>query len=132
MTAYIVRRVIHFIALLLIISLVGFFAVRFTGDPLAEYMPRGGMSPEAIQVLRAKFGMDKPVIIQYGYWLVALLQGDWGNSFVTGQPVLTVVLPRLGNTALLLASILVMTLILAIPIGIYCALKPHSFVAYFL
>src|SRR5438105_14003088 len=95
MTAFIVRRVIHFIPLLLIISLIGFFAVRFTGDPLAEYMPRGGMSPEAVLALRAKFGLDKPVLLQYVYWLVALLQGDWGNSFVTGQPVLTVILPRL-------------------------------------
>ena len=130
MRAYILRRATQFIPLLLFISLVGFFAIRFTGDPLAAYMPRGGMTAEALATLRARFGLDKPVVLQFVYWLWALLQGNWGNSFVTGQPVLKEILPRMGNTLILLTSIMITTLALAIPIGIYSAVKPRSFLSY--
>jgi len=129
-STYILRRVVHFVPLLLFISIVGFVAVRFTGDPLAAYVPRGGMTQEAMQALRARFGLDQPLVLQYVYWLAAILQGNWGNSFVTGQPVLTVILPRLLNTAILLSSILVVTLALSLPVGIYSAVRPRSFLAY--
>src|SRR5439155_4916269 len=130
MGKYVLGRTLRFIPLLLLISVVGFFAVRLTGDPLAAYTLGGHVTAENLAALRARFGIDKPILIQYLYWLWAVLQGNFGNSFVTGQPVLTVILPRLGNTAILLASILVVTLLLSVPVGIYSALRPHSFVAY--
>ncbi len=130
MGTYVLGRTLRFIPLLLLISLVGFFAVRLTGDPLAAYTVGGHLTPENLAALKARFGLDKPLAVQYLYWLGAVLQGNLGNSFVTGQPVLKVILPRLGNTAILLASILTVTLALSIPIGIYSAVRPRSFLAY--
>ena len=124
MGTYVLGRTLRFIPLLLLISLVGFFAVRLTGDPLAAYTVGGHLTPENLAALKARFGLDKPLAVQYLYWLGAVLQGNLGNSFVTGQPVLKVILPRLGNTAILLASILTVTLALSIPIGIYSAVDP--------
>jgi peptide/nickel transport system permease protein len=132
MRAYFRRRLLHFIPLLLVISLVGFVAVRFTGDPLAIYTVRTNMSEEARQALRERLGIDKPVVVQYVLWLGAMLQGNWGRSFVTGQPVLEVILPRLGNSAILLSSVLLVTITVAIAIGIYTAVRPHSLAAYLL
>jgi peptide/nickel transport system permease protein len=130
MTRYLVTRIVQFIPLLVLISVVGFAAVRFTGDPLAAYLQGGRVTPEVLEGLRARFGLDRPPIVQYGYWLAAAVRGDLGFSIVTGQPVLGMIAERLPNSALLLAAVLTTTLSLSIPIAIYAATRPRSIIAH--
>jgi len=115
MRRFIFRRTVQFVPLLFIISLVGFAAVRFTGDPLAVYLQGGRVSPEVLAALRARFGLDRPPFLQYVYWLVAF-----------GQGVLAMIAQRLPNSLVLLASVTVTTLVLAVPVGIYAAVRPQS------
>ena len=126
MRRFIFRRTVQFVPLLFIISLVGFAAVRFTGDPLAVYLQGGRVSPEVLAALRARFGLDRPPLVQYVYWLAAFVRGDWGVSFVTGQGVLAMIAQRLPNSLVLLASVTVTTLVLAVPVGLYAAVRPQS------
>jgi peptide/nickel transport system permease protein len=127
---YLIRRIVlEAIPILLLITILGFIGVRATGDPLAVYMRGGGLDAEGIAVLRAKLGLDKPVPVQYFYWLAAILQGDWGISFVTREPVFELIMQRLPNTLILMSAVYLMTIFLAVPLGIFAATKRRSFLA---
>ncbi|WP_282607318.1 ABC transporter permease [Pelagibius sp. Alg239-R121] len=76
--------------------------------------------------LRALHGLDRPIVDRYFSWLSAALQGDFGYSRITNQPVLEVLVPRLGNTVLLMGCSFVLALVLALPAGILAALVPRS------
>lgn len=76
--------------------------------------------------LRALYGLDLPLTERYFNWLTAALQGDFGYSRMRSQPVMEVLLPALGNTAVLVGASFVIALLLAIPIGIYGAVRPYS------
>ena len=130
MGRYFARRVLQALPILLIITILGFIGIRASGDPLAIYMRGGGMSAEDIANLKARLGLDKPVIIQYFYWLVTFLKGDWGNSFVTGGPVLDLIMERLPNTMILMGTVYLMTVVIAIPVGLFAAVKRYSPLAY--
>ena len=83
----------------------------------------GQVSEETLHAQEAAMGLDKPVIIQYRDWLVRLLHGDMGTSFTTGKPVASELLKSLGPTAVLAFVSLTGTLIISIPLGIYCACR---------
>ncbi len=77
--------------------------------------------------LRALHGLDRPILERYVTWLGAALQGDFGYSRIANQPVLDVLIPRLGNTILLMGCSFILALLLALPAGILAALAPRSF-----
>jgi peptide/nickel transport system permease protein len=76
--------------------------------------------------LRTKFGLDDPIAVRYVRWLLAMLHGDWGFSFVSRINVDTLILQRLPVTLLVIGSSQVLALAIAIPVGVYAAVRPYS------
>jgi len=124
---YIIRRVFVSIPVLLGVSLIAFFLVQASGDPMAVYNANPNISAEDLMRLQKTYGLDKPVYVQYFYWLRSALTGNWGQSFLTHQDVLAMIRERLGNTLLLMGTAFVLTLIISTFLGIYSATHKYSF-----
>jgi peptide/nickel transport system permease protein len=123
--ALIVRRVLSaFFVLLLVISFV-FFFMRLAGDPVVALVGDNA-TQEEIDAARVRLGLDDPVLVQYGRYLSGISQGDFGNSYRFGVPALPLVLERLPATLQLSLISLLLTVVVAVPIGIVSALKPGS------
>src|SRR5258705_11541770 len=127
MSKYFLRR-----TLILIPVLFGISAVLFTilvmapGDPFEELATNPNVPPEVRMNLRAKFGLDDPLPIRYVRWMVSMLRGDWGFSFVSRVDVDTLILQRLPATLLVLGAAQLFAILVAVPIGTYSALRPYS------
>jgi len=96
------------------------------GDVLAQYRFDPRISDETVREIEAKFHFDKPVVVQYGHWLVRAVQGDLGYSFSREAPVSSVISERLFNTFILSFFSIIITWLIAIPLGIYAAVKQYS------
>jgi len=99
MTAYIIRRLLMALFCLLMVTLIVFFAMRLLpGDPLIIYIGQsgqaGGMSTEALDVMRHEFGLDKPIVIQYLNWVSGVVRLDFGDSIFYHMPVSTLLKER--------------------------------------
>jgi peptide/nickel transport system permease protein len=122
-------RMLGTIPLLLGISVVLFSIIHLApGSPLDFYADNPNVTRESLEQMRVAFGLDKPVPEQYFLWLTAFLGGNWGISFRTGQPVFEVILERLPYTLLLSGTAFILSLVIAIPIGILAATKRYSFI----
>ena len=127
MSAYIVRRLLILLPLLLVMSFVAFMFIQLApGDYFATLRMNPQISDETIQRLQAQYHMDKPALVQYAYWLKNLARLDLGYSVSQKQPVLGVIGSRLVNTLMLSLSAIFVTWLVAIPIGIYCAVHQYS------
>jgi len=127
MIAYIIRRVLLSIPLLLGISILVFGILQIIpGGPLGHYMRVQGANPEDIAILKKQLGLDQPAPIQYINWLTRWLKGDWGKSYITREPVLDIIAFRLPNTMLLMGLSFTLALIVGISAGIVAALKQYS------
>jgi peptide/nickel transport system permease protein len=127
---YIIRRVLGAIPLLLFISIVTYAMMAFApGGPAAVLGPRGqGLSPEAVARINAIYGLDKPWFVQYFYWLKQLvLHGSLGTSYVDNRPVIEKVFEKLPVTIEMVGLALLLTLLIALPIGIYAGAHRGSF-----
>ena len=101
MLAYIARRIVYVIPIVLSVALVCFLLVHITpGDPLIAVLPADA-SQELADQMRAAYGFDRPLPVQFGIWLWKAVNGDLGNSIATGRPVLTEVIRAVGNTVML-------------------------------
>ena len=121
MIAYIIRRLAGAVPLLLFISVVTYAMMALApGGPAAILGPRGALSPAVMARINALYGLDKPWFVQYFYWLKQLvLHGSLGASYVDQRPVVEKVLERLPVTIEMVGLALLLTLLIAIPIGIY-------------
>ena len=127
MLTYTLRRLLVMVPLLLIMSFVTFMFIRLApGDVLAEYRMNPQMSQEMVHQMEIKFHFDKPAAVQYLYWLRNLLHLDFGYSFSKKMEVSSVVGSRLLNTLILALFSVLITWTIAIPVGIYCAVKQYS------
>jgi peptide/nickel transport system permease protein len=126
MIAYIARRLIQAVPLLLIITFIGFVLVQATGDPLAAYTVDASLTAEDIARLRRHYGLDQPIPIQYLNWLGNMLTGDWGTSYYTRENVFDMVLERLPNTLLLVAISYTVVLVVGLVLGIVSAVRQYS------
>src|SRR5580704_15079350 len=114
-------------------SLIGVVIVTFLltrplpGDP-AAYFAGPAATPAAIQEVRVKLGLDKPLPEQFGRYIVDLVHGNLGNSLTTGQPVLTELRTRLPASAELTLLGLLVSIIIAVPLGILAATRPNSLI----
>jgi peptide/nickel transport system permease protein len=112
-------------------SLIGVVVVTFVltralpGDP-AAYFAGPAATPQAIQEIRVKLGLDKPLIEQFGNYVVDLAHGNLGTSLTTGQPVATELHNRLPASAELTLLGLMVSILIAVPLGILAATKPNS------
>lgn len=132
MLGYILRRLLTMIPTLLVISALVFVIIQLPpGDYLeshiAELQSQGESVDEAkIQFLREQYGLDKPLLHQYWYWLTGMLQGDFGYSFEYDLPVSEVFGDRLVLTILISIATILFTWAVAFPIGIYSATHQYS------
>jgi peptide/nickel transport system permease protein len=119
MGTYALRRLLIAVPVLAGISLVLFTILALApGDPFEELATNPNVPPEVRVGLRAQFGLDDPVPLRYARWFVAMLHGDWGYSFVSRVPVVTLVLQRLPTTIFVVGSAQVIALLIAVPIGV--------------
>ena len=127
MTRYFFRRVLISIPVLLGISLVLFTILALApGDPFEELATNPNVPREVAQQLRAKFGLDDPIYVRYARWFVSMVKGDWGFSFVSRVNVDTLILQRLPTTLWVIGSAQLLGILIALPIGIYSAVRPYS------
>jgi peptide/nickel transport system permease protein len=127
MSQYILRRLLIAIPSLLGISLILFIVLALApGDPFSELATNPNVPPEVREALRAKFGLDDPIYLRYVHWLVAMVHGDWGFSFVSRMNVDTLILQRLSTTLYVIGSSQALALAIAIPVGVYAATRPYS------
>jgi peptide/nickel transport system permease protein len=125
MGKYLLRRVLQIIPVLFIISFVVFCLVFVAGDPVALMLPEDA-SQEDIENLRAALGLDKHFLVQYGTYMMGLIQGDFGESFRYSQSALPLVLERLPATIELAIAAMIVAVIISIPLGIWSATKQNS------
>jgi peptide/nickel transport system permease protein len=127
MSHYLLRRLLISIPVLLGISIVLFAVLALApGDPFGEMALNPNIPPEVRFNLRKQFGLDDPLAVRYLRWLSAMLQGDWGYSFVSRLPVQKLILQRLLTTLFVLGSAYALALLLALPVGILSAVRPYS------
>jgi peptide/nickel transport system permease protein len=132
MTQYIIRRVLFFIPTLFAISMVTFFIIQLPpGDFLTAYEARLASSGDAVDLqrvaeLRERYGLDDPVPVQYWKWISGVFRGDFGYSLQWKQPVTDLLGQRMLLTFLLALSTTVFVWIVAIPIGIYAAMRKNT------
>jgi peptide/nickel transport system permease protein len=120
------RRLLATVPLLLAVSVVVFsFVHALPGDPAVLFLGEEA-TPENLARFRAKLGFDRPLIVQYGDWLGRALQGDLGRSIRTNQPVVSAIVERLPVTLRLIAFSMVISLAIAVPLGIVSAVKRNS------
>ena len=126
MITYIIRKVIFSVLVLFVASAVIFALVSLSGDPLADLRNNPNVTQADIEQLTAQYGLDKPMPVQYVIWLGDLLHGDLGVSFKQYTPVNEIIGARIFPTFLLIGSALIVTTIIAIPFGVYSAIKKYS------
>ena len=127
MFKYVLKRIAGAIPLILIITIITFVIVRLApGDPTKMFISPN-TRPEDRERIKANLGLDKPLYIQYGIWLKNfVLKGDLGYSLINGRPVLDSIMERVPATLLLMGISYLLSIIIALPLGIYSALKPYS------
>src|SRR5579864_2292745 len=127
MSRYLLRRLAIAIPSLLGISLILYTVLALApGDPFGELATNPNVPPEVAAALRAHFGLDDPVWLRYLHWLVAMLHGDWGFSFVSRVDVDRLILQRLPVTLVVIGSSQILALLIALPVGVFSATRPYS------
>ncbi len=127
MWRYIVRRLLLGVLTILVITFVVYALLwALPEKPYAFLINRPNQSRAQIQAIIERFGADKPFIVQYGKFLLNLVHGDLGDSLTQHSSVADAIKLRIGNTAILMFSSYVVTLVIAIPIGILSAVRQYS------
>jgi peptide/nickel transport system permease protein len=124
---YLIRRLLIAVPSLFGISVVLFAVLALApGDPFGEMATNPAIPPSVQAALRAKFGLDDPIPVRYMHWLMAMLHGDWGFSFVSRINVDTLILQRLPVTLGVIGASQVLAVLVALPVGVYAATRPYS------
>lgn len=128
MSRFVIRRAFEIVVVVAVMSLVIYALIGLMpGDPVNVMIASNPhLTPADAARLRALYGLDKPLLERYAAWAVAALHGNFGYSRLYARPVLAVLLPRLGNTALLMGASFALTLALAWPMGVLAARRPGS------
>lgn len=128
MGAYIIRRILWAIPLLLFVSIIVYGLLELSpGGPTSMYMRRGsGISAADLARMEESLGLNDPFYMQYGRWLWRIVQGDFGMATTSSRPVSDEIIDRLPNTLYLMGCAWAISLLIAIPIGILSAIKQYS------
>jgi peptide/nickel transport system permease protein len=124
MTAILMRRLARLIVICFGISLITFLLLHLSGDPVAMILPEATEADRA--VLREAMGFNRPLLVQYGSFMARAVQGDFGQSLYHRSPALPLVLERMPTTLLLTLFALLLAVGVAIPAGIFTAVKRYS------
>jgi peptide/nickel transport system permease protein len=127
MSRYLVRRLITAVPTLLLISFVLYAILSLApGDPLSQFAANPAVPPEVRDNIRRSLGLDDPWPIRYVKWLFALAQGNWGFSFGSRMPVWDLIKLRIPSTLAVVGIAYLVSLVIALPIGILSAIKQYS------
>lgn len=131
MVQILTRKFFEVLFFMLFITFVSFLFVRLApGDPVLTILnvDELSVSQEQVEALREEMGFNKPLLVQYGLWLLKFIQLDFGESYVTGQPVMDMILMGLPATIELAVGALIVMLIVSIPLGSLSALYRNSWI----
>lgn len=130
MRDYIIKKLLLLVPTVLAITFLVFSIMQFIpGDPI--YLMMGDMYDQRqADELRREYGLDKPLIVQYIWWLTRLVQGDWGRSIFTHRPVLDDLLYRLPISLELILLSMMLALFISVPAGVISAIKPYTALDY--
>ena len=129
MLNYIIRRLAYAIIMIVLVSFVSFVIIKlppgdFLTQKLAQLRARGDRSAEGqIETYRIRYNLDKPFLWQYTNWAVNFLKGDFGESFEYERPVRDMLGQRVSMTIILGIATLIVVWMLAIPLGVFSAVK---------
>lgn len=127
--AYALRRVVAIVATIALLSLLVFALLALTpGDPAITLLGPQNATPEAVAAIRERYGLGDPFLVQYGNWALAALQGDFGDSIRSSEPVMSVITSRLWTTVWLALYAFIITVVVAIPLGILAAVRRGSWI----
>src|SRR4029077_5301052 len=127
MSRYLLRRILILLPVLAGITIVLCTILALApGDPFEELATNPNVPPEVRMMLRAEFGLDDPVWQRYVHWLAAMLQGDWGFSFLSRVNVDTLIAQRVPVTLAVIGASQLLALAVALRVGIISAIKPYS------
>ena len=124
---YLIRRIAAAIPILILVGLITFLLIHLTpGDPAAVVAGENA-SMEAIEAARHRLGLDQPFLVQFWHWLRAVSVGDLGTSFTSGRPVTELIFDRMPITLSLTAGSTLIGVGLAVPLGVFAAIKRGSY-----
>lgn len=133
MGKYIARRLLHLIPILIGITFLSFAMMRLAGGDAVTYMYENAgvsVSQEIIDQVKAEYGLDKPFLVQYATWFAGMVTGDMGTSYVSHSDVYETFISKLPATILLTVTSVVLTVLIAIPLGIVSAIKQNKWMDY--
>jgi len=123
----ILKRLLNAIPLLFMISIIAFLLIKLApGDPIQSFVTPD-MHPDDVARIRKSLGLDQPIHIQYMMWLQNTLSGNLGYSIISKRPVLDMIVERLPATIGLMGASLIVSLVIAIPLGMLTAVKKNTF-----
>ncbi len=127
MRRFIIKRLMQSGLLIFLVLTITFFLLHFApGDPMAKYYNRTGISPETVEMMRVKFGLDKPVGEQYIKWVASFIRGDFGFSIHYNRPVRDIIFEAIPNTLRLTIAALLLYIVIGISLGIFSAVKKDT------
>lgn len=127
MLYYVLKRIGLAVAVAITVSIIAFLLLRLAGD-VATAVAGVGATEADIEAVRQRYGLDRPIIVQYAEWLLLALKGDLGQSIYFDQPVTRIIGERIGTTMLLGVLALSFAIVLAVPLGIAAGTRPNSWV----
>lgn len=133
MIKYIGKRFLQLIPILFGITFITFAMMNTTTvDTVDKLLENTGsvVSQEVEDNMRSELGLDKLFLVKYGDWVLGIFKGNMGNSYVSGKEVFTTIISKLPNTFLLMASSILLTIIIAIPLGVIAAVFQNKFIDY--
>ncbi len=131
MLSFLIRRVVQAVPLLVLVTIVSFVVMQLTpGGPLSAYTHNPHVTAAQLAAIKHEWGLDQPAPVQYLRWFTSMLHGDWGFSLTNGDTVLSTIGGRIGNTLILVVAAFVISIALAVPLGIYSATHKYSFFDY--
>ncbi|VWC76496.1 peptide ABC transporter permease [Burkholderia lata] len=122
-TSYFLRRLGLSVYTLLLVSVIVFLITQVLPADPAVMLLGENATPDALNAVRIEMGLNQPIWVQYGAWLLHALHGDLGTSMRTGEPVLTMMFDALGRSLLLATASLTLMLVISIPLGIIAAVR---------
>jgi len=129
MARLIVTRLLTLVPMMFVITSIVFFMVRFVpGDPARIMVGGQRTTPATLEAIRKQYNLDKPLLTQYGLWVEDLVHGDLGRSFRQRQDVRVLIADRLGITLQLAGMSFLISLLIAVPLGIIAAVRRNSWV----
>ncbi|MBI1218167.1 MAG: ABC transporter permease subunit [Rhodobacteraceae bacterium] len=128
MLSYVSSRVLQTVAVLLVISFIAFLLVQNLGDPLAILLPPDATLAQRDALVRA-LHLNQPIVARFFSFVVDMLHGNFGISYRTQEPVAKLIAERFPATAELAFVSLLITIVIGIPAGVYCGVRPRSWMA---